>query len=106
MKYVNIVPLLWNTMRIFSFAWFISGKDSSLGDDFYIGARDHINEGVWRATETDYKCGALNFTNWLHWEPDNWKGSEDCAVIIVSRGGKWSDRSCAVSVQFSCQVFE
>ena len=93
-------------MRAFLLVLFTSGKDRSLGNDFYIGTRDHIKEGVWRATETDYKCGALNFTNWYGNEPDNWLSSEHCAALDVSRKGKWGDRPCDDTNHFLCQVFE
>ena len=78
---------------------------SGLGYFLFIGAGDHFTEGVWKTSESDYKCG-LQFYNWNKGEPNNHVASEDCAAIGSLSNGKWVDISCSVAIPFLCQIFE
>ena len=83
----------------------ILGADSSLADEFYLGIRDHIAEGVWKTAQSEYKCG-VRFTNWrTSTEPKGGSG-ENCALLQKSWGGKWLDFYCSSRQQSLCQIFE
>ena len=66
--------------------------------------RDHITDGVWKSTESDYKCG-VQFTNWAAAEPNNYGGNEDSGAIGTNNG-KWLDVSSHWERHFLCQLFE
>ena len=67
--------------------------------------RDHITEGEWKTTESEYKCD-VHFTNWKPGQLNNVGGNEHCAVIVKSNGGLWWDGRCSYAYQFVCQLLE
>ena len=71
----------------------------------YMGARDHLSEGVWRTTESEYKCG-LQFNNWYLGQPNNGGGGEDCAAMSKRNKGKWDDIGCTEERYSLCQLLE
>ena len=67
--------------------------------------RDHITEGVWKTTESNYKCG-VQFTYWKPGEPNNDNDDhESCAAIAKLNNGKWHDFPCHKEIPFVCQLY-
>ena len=54
--------------------------DGNTEINFFIGTRDHLFEGLWKTTESEYKCG-VQFTDWGAAELNNHGANEHCAAI-------------------------
>ena len=80
-------------------------KDSSPERFFYIGASDHITEGKWKTSKSNFKSDA-HFLNWGRGEPNNAGGDEDCAVMDKNNYGIWIDIRCSDKRPFVCQLSE
>ncbi|KAI4884239.1 hypothetical protein NFI96_001384 [Prochilodus magdalenae] len=76
----------------------------SLGTDvrLWLGLNDMMSEGVW----VDLTGSAVSFKNWdtstRPAQPDG-GNSENCAVLSVASGGKWSDESCRMERASVCE---
>ncbi|XP_013412037.1 perlucin-like protein [Lingula anatina] len=47
----------------------------------------------------------FTFTNWNTDEPNNWNGSsEDCLMMLSSKGYKWNDAMCNEKHKFICEL--
>ena len=46
---------------------------------------------------------AVDYTNWKANEPNNYKGSEDCAVYITSTHN-WNDMNCYATTSYICAI--
>lgn len=44
----------------------------------------------------------LNFSNWAHEEPNNWRNNEKCAEIL-SNSGYWNDVNCVIPRLCMCE---
>ena len=64
---------------------------------FWLGARDHHTEGVFRWESSNQ---ILAYTNWGTGEPNNYAKREDCAEFS---SGIWNDLDCNESRRFICQ---
>ena len=64
---------------------------------FWLGARDHHTEGVFRWESSNQ---ILAYTNWGRGEPNNYAKREDCAEFS---SGIWNDLDCNESRRFICQ---
>ena len=78
-------------------------------DNIWIGATDQAEEGNWKWTD----CSMWNFTNWVKWQPDDFKGEdgngEDCVVLHGNKSEfsngltGWSDLPCNLrELHFVC----
>ena len=76
----------------------------SLEEYVFIGIRDHITEGDWKTTESNYQC-IPHFTNWNPGQPNNY-GGQDCGTTRKSMNWRWDDRECFLKYHFVCQFFE
>ncbi|XP_015208168.1 mannose-binding protein C-like isoform X1 [Lepisosteus oculatus] len=63
----------------------------------YIGANDRTTEG----TFVDLENKPLQFTSWKDGEPNNFKGKEDCAIILTT--GIWNDVPCDLKYIIICE---
>ncbi|XP_036451920.1 uncharacterized protein LOC118825439 [Colossoma macropomum] len=64
----------------------------------YIGTTDRQVEGQFVDTEGK----ALTFTKWGGGQPDNYKGVQDCAIILKS--AIWDDCGCEVASLIVCEI--
>ena len=70
------------------------------GDDFFTGANDIDEDGVW----TYWHSGKpVIYANWASGEPDNYRNNEDCMVIDISLNG-FNDWPCKANAKFICEV--
>ncbi|KAK1151457.1 C-type lectin domain family 4 member G-like, partial [Acipenser oxyrinchus oxyrinchus] len=42
------------------------------------------------------------FHNWNYWEPNNWRGGDNC--VAMSKTGEWFDIGCNRWISFCCEV--
>lgn len=49
-----------------------------------------------------WACGATSYTNWSSYEPNDFSGNEDCAVM--ASGGHWYDTTCNSDRRFVCEL--
>ena len=66
----------------------------------WIGLNDIAKEGEFVTTSGEKPC----YTNWHPNEPNNYAGSEDCAVVFWRESTKWNDLPCHVKRNFICQL--
>ncbi|KAF5883228.1 mannose-binding protein C-like [Clarias magur] len=71
---------------------------SSFSSAAFIGATDLKEEG--RFVDDEEK--SLIFTKWGSGQPDNYQGSQDCAIIQTS--GIWDDNNCTNSFLMVCEI--
>ena len=57
----------------------------------WIGASDQAVEGTWRWVTGPEAGQLVTYTNWNIWEPNNWNGNEDYALLTRIFGGGWND---------------
>ncbi|XP_023345272.1 C-type lectin 37Db [Eurytemora carolleeae] len=67
---------------------------------FWLGARDHQTEGVFKWESTNQTLDEL-YTNWGEGEPNNHDDREDCAEFSSFA---WNDMDCSESRRFICQL--
>ena len=80
---------------------FIWNSVTKTGVDTWLGYSDKEIEGTW---EWVNGCQS-NYTNWAGYEPNNYGGNEDCAVLsptYYSSVKGWNDASCEYSDQYLC----
>ncbi|VDI69866.1 Hypothetical predicted protein [Mytilus galloprovincialis] len=71
-------------------------------DDYWIDGTDEIIKGYWVWASTGKP---ISFTNWVHNEPNNVHGNEDCLEIgNWNKVGTWNDASCSVEDNFICEM--
>ena len=69
------------------------------GDNFFTGANDIDEEGVW----TYWHSGKpVTYVNWASGQPDNYK-NEDCMEINFELNA-FNDRHCTANAKFVCEV--
>ncbi|CAC5414021.1 unnamed protein product [Mytilus coruscus] len=71
----------------------------ALGDDYWLGGRDDVQEGRWVWSTTDK---AFNYTAWGPGEPYG-QTKQNCLDMINFWQYKWDDNNCMVSHQFICE---
>ena len=65
-----------------------------------MGLTDEMVEGYWRWTSTS---NVTTFTNWHPGQPDNFHGTEDCAMFNGYWGGEWDDHPCNFNATPLCE---
>ncbi|XP_061167086.1 lectin BRA-3-like [Saccostrea echinata] len=68
-------------------------------NSIWIDATDIGNEGVWRSFST---CQPT-LNNWSAGNPNNWRGSQNCATINYGGPGMWDDDNCFKNRPFICE---
>ncbi|RUS86136.1 hypothetical protein EGW08_006084 [Elysia chlorotica] len=70
------------------------------GDNFFTGANDITNEGVW----TYWHSGqTVKYPNWHPGQPNNYNGNEDCMEMRISVNAS-NDWHCTAGAKFVCEV--
>ncbi|XP_078334644.1 perlucin-like protein isoform X2 [Crassostrea virginica] len=68
--------------------------------EYWIDYFDVGMEGKW----VTFSSGKSFYSNWEKNQPNNYKGSENCAHNNLSRRGYWNDRDCLVKRSFVCET--
>ncbi|CAG2185630.1 unnamed protein product [Mytilus edulis] len=66
-------------------------------DILRIGAHDIHNEGTWRWISDN---SAVDYTNWVGGQPDDFGGNEDCAELWKAASYLWNDRPCSSLLRY------
>lgn len=69
---------------------------------FWVGASDIEKEGNWIWSRSGKNVGK-GFTKWHQWQPDNYKGKEDCMMSCVNLQGNWNDDVCDLGMSYMCE---
>ncbi|XP_041376662.1 P-selectin-like [Gigantopelta aegis] len=72
------------------------------GTTCWIGANDIQEEGTWMWI-SDGVPKQLNYTDWFTDEPNDFRNSEDCALLLKGYGLKWFDDNCIKNESFTCE---
>ena len=70
------------------------------GDDFFTGANDIDEEGVWTYWHSEKP---VTYVNWASGQPDNNENDEDCMEIQIGLNGL-NDWPCTTNAKFVCEV--
>ncbi|KAG9330471.1 hypothetical protein JZ751_024268 [Albula glossodonta] len=72
---------------------FLAGSESA-----WLSANDRTTEG----TFVDLQGQPIKFSSWKASEPNNYKGVEDCAIVLPN--GTWNDVKCDSNVIIVCEI--
>ena len=64
----------------------------------WLGATDQAIEGAWKTVTGE----SLTYESWGRGEPNDYGGSEDCAVYRAQEQS-WNDRGCGARLHFVCE---
>lgn len=70
----------------------------SFSSQSFIRATDRVEEGKF----VDHEGNPLIFTNWGSGQPDDYKGAQDCTIVLNS--GIWDDNSCNGNFLIMCEI--
>ncbi|XP_052701956.1 perlucin-like [Crassostrea angulata] len=68
--------------------------------NYWLGGSDWTSEGTW-LWEPYGK--AINYTNWLHGQPDNSHNAEHCLLLDRHSHYKWKDNDCHEAFHYICE---
>ncbi|CAC5389919.1 unnamed protein product [Mytilus coruscus] len=70
------------------------------GQNYWLGGRDDVIEGIWMWASTDR---VFNYTHWKPGQPDNDGGNENCLHLFGAVAMKWNDAPCTNAYRFICE---
>lgn len=67
---------------------------------YWLGGSDWTTEGAW---VWEPYGQSINYTNWLHGQPDNSHNADHCLMLDRHFHFKWLDSDCHVALHYICE---
>ncbi|XP_034323728.2 perlucin isoform X1 [Magallana gigas] len=67
---------------------------------YWLGGSDWTTEGAW---VWEPYGQSINYTNWLHGQPDNSHNAEHCLMVDRHFHFKWLDSDCHTALHYICE---
>ncbi|KAM3599721.1 uncharacterized protein V6R79_010309 [Siganus canaliculatus] len=68
---------------------------------YWIGLTDQFSENNWEWSDGSDFIHYISY--WIHGQPDNFGGGEDCGQVVGSNFGQWSDEDCSIKKKYICK---
>lgn len=97
--YHKITTLASNLIILFIMIQYIY-KSFRIARQYWLGGSDWTTEGAW---VWEPYGQSINYTNWLHGQPDNSHNAEHCLMVDRHFHFKWLDSDCHTALHYICE---